>query len=218
MTTDAQGFERVEADSPQAVTTGADGQAEVTFDQTGWHRIKATVVNSGGKETVMRSNRLDVCVTPDPSCATLPPEDLVRTPAGSGEEEGGREEEGDGPGGEPPLDDAPRMGTNPPTGFSGPEAAPVRLRLSRLDRSRIARGLIGVSWKVLDAGPGIASWSISSQVLGRSDARYVRRARGSGRSATTVHLSPGTYRLRLTVVDALGRDSTASLGRVEVPR
>jgi hypothetical protein len=216
--TDAQGFERVEADSPEAVTTGADGEAEVTFAQTGWHRVKATVVNSGGKETVVRSNRLDVCVTPDPSCATLPPEDLVRTPAGPGEEEGGGEGEGEGPGGTPPVDAAPRMATSPAAGSSDPEVAPVRLRLSSLDRSRLSRGLVGVSWRILDAGPGIASWSISSQVLGHPDARYVRRARGSGHSAATVHLTPGAYRLRLTVVDALGRSSTASLGRVEVPR
>jgi len=216
--TDAQGFERVEADSPQAVTTAADGKAEITFAQTGWHRIKATVVNSGGEETVVRSNRLDVCVTPDSSCATQPPEDLVRTPAGSGEEEGGDEEAGDGPGGEPPVDAAPRSATDPPAGSGAPGFGPVRLRLSPLDRSRLSRGLVGVSWRILDAGPGIASWSISSQVLGRPGAHYVRRARGSSRSAATVHLPPGAYRLRLTVVDALGRSSAASLGRVEVPR
>lgn len=215
--TDARGFERVETDSAEAVTTGSDGKAEITFAQTGWHRIKATVVNSVGKETVVRSNRLDVCVLPDPSCATLPPEDLVRSPAGSAEEEGGGEEGGGGPGGTPAVDARPGTGT-PPGGSSGPEAAPVRLRLSSLDRSRVSRGLVGLSWRVLDAGPGIASWSISSQMLGRPDAHYVQRARGSGRSAATVHLSPGTYRLRLTVLDALGRSSAASLGRVEVPR
>jgi len=92
------------------------------------------------------------------------------------------------------------------------------LRLSHLDRSRLSRGLVGVSWKVLDAGPGIASWSIASQALGRPNARYVRRAHGSGRNTATVHLPPGIYRLRLAVLDALGRDSGAALGRVEVPR
>jgi hypothetical protein len=218
VTTDAQGFERVEADSPQAVTTGADGKAEISFAQTGWHRIKSTVVNSGGKETVVRSNRLDVCVTPDPSCATLPPEDLVRTPAGLGEEEGGGEEEGDGQGGTPSVDVPAPTATNSSAGLGDPQAAPVRLRLSRLDRGRLSRGLIGVSWKVLDAGPGIASWSISSQAVDRPGARYVRRAHGSGRSAATVRLPPGDYRLRLSVVDALGRGSAAFLGRVEVPR
>jgi hypothetical protein len=217
VTTDSQGFERIETDSPQAVTTGSDGEAEITFAQTGRHRIKATALNSGGDETVVRSNRLDVCVTPDPSCATLPPEDLVRSPVGSGEEGGGGEEAG-GPGGTPPVDAAPRTGINPPAGLSDPGAAPVRLRLSRLDRSRLSRGLVGVSWKVLDAGPGIASWAISSQVLGRPGARFVRRAQGNGRSAATVHLPPGAYRLRLTVVDGLGRSSSTTVGRVEVPR
>jgi hypothetical protein len=220
--TDGQGSERVEADSPEAVTTGADGKAEITFTQTGWHRIKATVVNSGGKETVVRSNRLDICVTPDPSCATLPPEDLVRTAVGTGKEEGGgeegSEETGDS-GGTPAADATSRQVINSPPGPSNPSAAPVRLRLSRLDRSRLSSGLVGVSWKVLDAGPGIASWSISSQEIGRPGARYVRRAGGSGRSATTVRLPIGaTYRLRLTVVDAIGRSSAIVIGRVEVPR
>jgi hypothetical protein len=214
--TDAQGFERVEADSPAAVASGSDGKAEIAFAQTGWHRIKATVVDSGGKETVVRSNRLDVCVTPDPGCATLPPEDLVRSPAGSGEG-GGGEETGD-PGGAQPVGAAPRADINPPAGSGNPEAEPVRLRLAPLDRRRLSRGLVGVSWKVLDAGPGIASWSISSQLLGRPGARFVRRAHGSGRSAATVRLPPGAYRLRLTVADLLGRGSAAALGTVEVPR
>jgi uncharacterized protein DUF4430 len=220
--TNGQGFERVEADSAEAVTTAADGKAEITFAQTGWHRIKATEVNSGGVETVVRSNRLDVCVLPDPSCATLPPEDLVRTPAESGEEESGGEEgsgEAGGSGGTPAIDAGPRPAANSPAGSSDSSAAPVRLRLSRLDRGRLSRGLVGVSWQVLDVGPGIASWSISSQALGHPGARFVRRAGGGNRSTATVHLPPGaTYRLRLTVVDALGRSSTVVIGRVEVPR
>jgi hypothetical protein len=220
--TDAQGFERVEVDSPKAVTTGSDGRTEISFAQTGWHRIKATVINPGGEETVVRSNRLDVCVTPDPNCATLPPEDLVRTPpsapGGEGEEEGGGGEE-DGSEEVPPVDASSRTAGGVPPVSSETVAAAVRLQLLRLDRSRLSRGLVGVGWKVLDAGPGIASWSISSQVLSRPGARYVRRASGSGRSAAAVHLPPGaTYRLRLTVVDALGRSSTIAIGKVEVPR
>ncbi|HEY2334309.1 MAG TPA: DUF4430 domain-containing protein [Solirubrobacterales bacterium] len=219
--TDGQGFERVETDSPEAVTSGADGKAAITFAQTGWHRIKATAVDSGGEETVVRSNRLDVCVLPDPSCATPPPEDLVRTPTESGEEESGGEGgsgETGGSGVTPPVDAVPRTATGSPAGSSDSSAAPVRLRLSRLDRSRLSRGLVGVSWQVLDAGPGIKSWSVSSQVLGRPGARYVRRAGGNGRSAAVIHLPPGSaYRLRLTVVDALGRSSAIVIGRVEVP-
>jgi len=216
--TGAQGFQQVETDSSAAVTTGADGKAEIAFAQAGWHRIKATAVNSTGDETVVRSNRLDVCVTPDPSCATLPPEDLVRTPPATPGEEGGDGEEAGEPGGAPPVDATPRTGIEPPAGASDSGPAPVRLRLSRLDRSRLSRGLVGVSWRVLDGGPGIASWAISSQAFGRAGARYVRRAHGSSRSAATVRLPPGDYRLRLTVVDALGRSSAAVLGKVEVPR
>lgn len=220
--TDAQGFERVETDSAAAVTSGPDGEAEVSFAQAGWHRLKATVAGSGGAETVVRSNRLDVCVTPDPSCATLPAEDLVRTPPSLPGEEGGDGEgggdDGDGAGGSP-VDPAPRASAVPAGGSGGPEAGPVRLRLSRLDRSRLARGIVGVGWRVLDAGPGIAGWTISSQAIGRPGARYVRRAGGSSRNAATVHLPAGAaYRLRLTVVDALGRGSAAALGRVEIPR
>jgi hypothetical protein len=218
--TDAQGFERVEADSPAAVTTGADGKAEISFTQAGWHRIKATVVDSGGDEAVVRSNRLDVCVLPDPSCATLPPEDLVRTPPsapggeGGGEQQGGGEEEG---GTGPAVDAPPPAVGGPPSGSSN--AAPVRLRLAHLDRSRLSRGQVGVSWRVLDPGPGIASWSISSRVLGRPGARYVRRAGGSNDNTTTVHLPRGaTYCLRLTVVDAIGRSSAIAVGKVEIPR
>jgi hypothetical protein len=216
--TSTQGFERVEVDSPKAVTTMADGKAEIAFARTGWHRIKATEVDSGGDETVVRSNRLDVCVLPDPSCATLPPEDLVRIPAGSGEEESGGEEGGD-QGGTPPVGAASRTASNPPAGSGEPGATPVRLRLLPLDRSRLSNGLVGVSWRVLDAGPGISNWSISSQVLGHPGARYVRRVSGSGRSAAAVHLPRGaTYRLRLTVVDVLGHSSGTTIGRVEVPR
>lgn len=223
--TDAQGFERVEVGSAAAVTSGAGGLAEVTFGQTGWHRLKATVVNSGGKETVVRSNRLDVCVLPDPSCATLPPEDLVRTPPTVPGDEGGDDEgeggdNGGGAGQGSRGESAPRASAGPSSSSGAPPpAAPVRLRLSRLDHSRLSRGLVGVSWRVLDAGPGIAGWSISSQALGRRGARYVRRASGSARSTATVHLPPGAgYRLRLAVIDALGRSSATVLGRVEVPR
>ena len=48
--TDAKGFERVETASPATVTTDADGKASVTFDEPGWHRIKATVAGAGGED------------------------------------------------------------------------------------------------------------------------------------------------------------------------
>jgi regulator of RNase E activity RraB len=210
--TDGQGFERVESESPETVLTDADGTAAITFDETGWHRIKATVVDAQGVETVVRSNRLDVCVLPDPSCATQLEEDQVRTPPppsiGGGEEEG-------------PGDAQPPAGQgrqNPPVPDVPAAAGPVRLQLPRLDRSRISRALVGVSWRVLDSGAGIAGWTISSKTLGRAGARYVERASGTSRTAATLRLPRGAaYRLRLTVTDVLGRSSSAAIGRVQVP-
>ena len=52
----------------------ADGRARSASHEPGWHRIKATVAAARGKESAIRSNRLDVCV-PDPpasDCGPLP--------------------------------------------------------------------------------------------------------------------------------------------------
>jgi len=66
------GFESVETDDPEAVVTGADGRASIVFDQPGWHRIKATVSDSAGGESAIRSNRLDVCVPEPPATKRMP--------------------------------------------------------------------------------------------------------------------------------------------------
>jgi hypothetical protein len=80
--TNAKGFEKVDTASPKTVTTSSAGKASIVFDEPGIHRIKATKV-SGGEETVIRSNRLDVCVpaafgdcgeaTASPSSSPPPP-------------------------------------------------------------------------------------------------------------------------------------------------
>jgi len=211
--TDGQGFEQVESGSPNAVLTGPGGTATVSFDETGWHRIKATAVDSQDREVAVRSNRLDVCVLPDPRCDTLPAEDLVRTPPPATEGEGG---EGPGGGQSPVAGLVGQDATAPPDGRAGGR---VRLQLPRLDRSRISRGLVGVSWRVLDPGVGVSGWMVSSKTLGRGGARYVARASGVSRTAATLRLPRGAaYRLRLTVTDALGRGSSAVIGVVQVPR
>jgi hypothetical protein len=212
------GFEAVNVDAPATELTGEDGLAEIQFDEAGWHRIKAAAIGAGGAETAIRSNRLDVCVyeVAPSECPPLPADDQVRIPPPP--EEGEPEEPGKEPSpggnqagggqGVPPI--------QPPS--VGP-ARPVRLELLPLDRSRVGRGLVKASWKVLDAGPGIAKWSIASQALGRKGARYVGRASGSGGSAATLRLPRGAaYRLRLTVTDLLGRSSVTQLGAVRVPR
>jgi hypothetical protein len=220
------GFERAAVESPATVTTGANGRAAIAFAQPGWHRIKATVAGSG-KEGAVRSNRLDVCV-PDPpaaGCGSPPPDDLVRTPP-AGEPGDPGEEEPEGPGGGPGPGTGPGAGGPAlPSAGQGPTSPPatiddgqVEIELPRLDRRRIARGLVGISWRVLDAGVGISRWTVSSRRLGIAGARPVIRATGIGRTSALLRLPLGaSYQLSITIADALGRSSTAAIGRVRVP-
>jgi hypothetical protein len=212
--TSANGSEKVDVGSPEAVTTDSAGKASITFAEPGWHRIKATVVGIDGKESVIRSNRLDVCVPPEgallegaASCAELPAADQVRVPPTTeGEIESPTHQD------PPPSDPGSHGGGegSTPTGH-------VRVSLPRLDRKDIDEGRVGVSWRVLSAGPGIKSWKISSQTLGRRGARYVTKASGTGGTSAVLRLPPGTYRLRFTVTDVSGSASTVALGKVIVP-
>jgi len=215
-----RGFELVDTASEEAVETGPDGTAEITFDTPGWHRIKATALNAGA-ETVIRSNRLDVCVPAPPATNCVPQrlaDDQVRTPPPSdlegepGAGEPKEEPKGTGGGGG-------TRGTAPSPGPSTPAAASqVKIALHGLDRSQIATGVVGVSWRVQDAGAGISQWTVSSKRLGRKGARFVTRATGQGKSSAQVRLPrAGRYLLRLTFVDLLGRSSSVNLGTVRIP-
>ncbi len=215
VTTGAGGFEAVDTASPSTVETDADGRAEIDFAETGWNRIKATVAGSGGEESAIRSNRLDVCVIDPPTktdCGPPPPDDLARTPPAEVEEPGpGNPGAGGGQPGSASKDSG--AGPSPAT-----DSGQVHLQLPHLDRSRIARGLLRVSWRVLDAGVGIAKWTISSKTLGHRGSRYVTRASGTSGSSAALRLPAGAaYRLRITIVDTLGRSSTATIGKVQVP-
>jgi hypothetical protein len=219
--TNAKGFERVDVDDPGTVVTGTDGQASVIFDEPGWHRLKATRIGAGGKEDAIRSNRLDVCVPEPPAadCGPLLPDDQVRVPPPA---ETGEEPQPEGPGGPKSGSEAKSSGagaTESSQNAGSPGAGrQVHLQLPRLDRSRIARGVVGVSWRVLDPGVGVANWAISSKALGRKGARYVTRARGTSGTSASLRLPTGvTYRLRITITDILGRRSTAVIGKVRVP-
>jgi hypothetical protein len=213
-----RGFERI--DTTDAVETGPDGTTTVTFGSTGWHRIKATAITAGN-ETVVRSNRLDVCVPPPPATECTPPrpDDLVREPPPSdlpaepGPEDPEDEPKGPGGSGSQPGAAAPTLG--PPA----PEpASQVRIAPRGLDRSRIAAGIVGVSWQVKSEGTGIAKWSIASKRLGRQGARFVVRATGKGKSTAQIRLPGGArYSLRLTFTDPLGHSSSMNLGTVRVP-
>jgi Domain of unknown function (DUF4430) len=210
----ANGFERIATESAEAVTTGADGKATFVFHTYGWHRIKATRLGLGGAEDAVRSNRLDVCVPEPPATGCEPrKDDEVRIPPTTVLPP-------DDPEPESPVADG---GGSP--AFAGQatlpraeDAGPVSLRLPRLDRSQIDRGLVRLNWRVLDPGVGIESWTISSKRLGAKGARYVTRARGTTKTSAAVRLPLGAaYKLKITVVDTLGRSSSASIGNVRMP-
>jgi hypothetical protein len=209
------GFEKVDTSSAATVETGEDGLAEIAFAEVGWQRIKATVAGSG-EEAAVRSNRLDVCVTDPPlvtDCGPLPPDDLTRIPPPVEEES-----EPEPPGSGVPAPGPGQAGVPAKSSTAATAAGQVRLRLSRLDRSRVADGVVKLSWRVLDPGPGIAKWTVSSLRLGRKGARYLTRASGGKGTAATLRLPPGaTYRLRLAVTDVLERGTAASIGKVQVP-
>jgi Domain of unknown function (DUF4430) len=104
--TAANGFERVESESSPTVVTDAQGKASITFATPGWHRIKATVVTPQGIEVAVRSNRLDVCVSPkgQSTCDEAPGEDQVRTPPPPPIEEDGEAHPPQGPIDIPPTE------------------------------------------------------------------------------------------------------------------
>ncbi len=143
--TSPKGFEKVDTASLDTVVTGADGRTSIVFDEPGWHRIKATDV-SGGAESAVRSNRLDVCV-PEPSasdCGPLPPEDQVRAPAPpGGEEEPKEEKEEPQAGGQLPLGDAGhaegQAGADALAAATAGAGSEVRSRRRRCRRKRAKR-------------------------------------------------------------------------------
>lgn len=186
VSTNAKGFQKVDTASPQTVLTNSEGEASIVFAEPGVHRIKATVV-SGGEETVVRSNRLDVCVPAKfGDCGEMAP---------------------------------PSPSPVPPPRASGPAAAIApRAGAAKLDRGKIAQGKVGVSWSVLDPGAGVVRWRVQSRTLGRKGAPWVVRASGRKGNSAAVHLPAGaSYRLRLTLFDASGREANTSLGKVTVP-
>jgi hypothetical protein len=98
-------------------------------------------------------------------------------------------------------------------------ASATRVQTPVLDGLGVGQGLVGVSWRILEPGAGLSSWTIASQTLGVSGAGYVTRASGSGSAtAALVKLPPGAaYELQITLTDVLGRSSTAPIGKVLVP-
>jgi len=242
--TDADGVELADPAHPLA-TTDAAGDASVSFALPGWYRVKAS-----DDAVYVRSNRLDVCVrpcgdppadtlvrsaptasptptataTPDPGAtATATPGASVTPTAPSG---GGAPDPGatatvtatsgtDATATASPGGDAPSGGGSPAA-----SAGRLRMRAPRFSDDGAARGLTGVSWRVLDAGAGVRGWTLASRTLAfRRTGAWVTRASGTTATAAQLRLPAGvTSQVRLTVVDALGRGATTSVGRVVVPR
>jgi hypothetical protein len=243
VSTSENGFETVLASSPETVESEPGGKASITFTTSGWHRIKAISV-SGGKEVAIRSNRLDVCVPAKgfSGCGPLEPEDDVRAASRTPEElereeeakqaeeakyaeevkfyeaEVQREEEEQKartgtPGKTEVLSFKAKASEVPPV-----EGAPLRVQVPVVDSQGAAHGLVGVSWRILEAGVGLRSWTIASKALGSASAGYVTRATGTSATSALLALPPGaTYDLQITFTDVLGRNSTTAIGKVLVP-
>jgi|GEM_PF-1002861 hypothetical protein len=97
-------------------------------------------------------------------------------------------------------------------------ASPLRVGALRLDGLGAARGLLGVSWRILEAGAGVRSWTIAARALGQGGG-YVNRLSGAG-SLTAAWLklpAGGVYELQITFIDALGHATTMPIGRALVP-
>lgn len=82
--TSKKGLEKLDLESPETVTTNAEGKATITFTTPGWHRLKAggPIEAETQEEEVIRSNRLDVCVPAEGAsgCGEPPAEDRLRVP------------------------------------------------------------------------------------------------------------------------------------------
>jgi hypothetical protein len=82
--TSKKGLEKLDLESPEAVTSDSEGKASITFTTPGWHRLKAggPIEAETQEEEVIRSNRLDVCVPAEGAsgCGEPPAEDRLRVP------------------------------------------------------------------------------------------------------------------------------------------
>ncbi|HEX4732146.1 MAG TPA: hypothetical protein VH299_12815 [Solirubrobacterales bacterium] len=202
-----KGFQRIKTSSTEAVATNAEGKASIVFAQPGIQRIKATVGAPGMETTVVRSNGLEVCVREN-----------------AGECEGFATPASSGAAGACSVTPPPSGGDEqatpvPPVAKLAPvEVGALKLTTPQVNRAHLADGKAVVSWKVLDAGPGIKKWTISSLTVGQKHARWLIRASGARKTSATIALPKGhTYKLRFAITDDNGKTSTLSLGKVKVP-
>lgn len=212
--TSAKGFETVQRESTETVTTNSEGKASVTFTTPGWHRIMAgTPLRALTKEEqeegvipeeeAIRSNRLDVCV-PAPGetgCGELPAEDQTRTPSRylhKDEEQPSAQPSGPSTSDPPAPSASNALTTQPPTG--GP-AAPTKT-LARVK-------IVGRQLKLDFTAVGKVTIQIARQTgRGRHrrwvlTKRFTVRATKAGTIQTKLpRLAPGVYRLTVSPLGA----------------
>lgn len=121
--------------------------------------------------------------------------------------------------------DLPLSGTGSAVAAAGvlgaQEASFPLVQSLRLDGEGANRGLVGVSWRVLQQGAAAAAlmaWTIAAKPLG-SGVGYSSRATGAGSvTSALLKLPPGyAYELEITFTDVLGRSATRIVGRALVP-
>lgn len=216
----------------EPATTALDGTAMVTFRAVGWQRIKARMPDGDGdgREDAIASNSLDVCVVPTPAerCAGAPPSQVPTSPEPTprpdprpGPDPGPAPVPPPAPGPAPtprPQPPTPNPRTEPTPDAGRARPAPVRIATPRIDHAGRRVGRVTVAWRV-DGPVAVDRWTVSAKPLGVRRGRFTPRASGgSDATRASLRLPAGrTHLLRLKVVDALGRSSSRTLGRVLVP-
>ncbi len=212
--TSAKGFETVQRESTETVTTNSEGKTSITFTTPGWHRIMAgTPLRALTKEeqeegvipeeAAIRSNRLDVCVPAagETGCGELPAEDQTRTPSRyfhKDEEQPPEQPSGPSTSG-PPAPSASNAPTTQPS--TGGPAAPTKT-LARIN-------IVGRQLKLDFNAAGKATIQIARQT-GRGRHRHwvltkrftVRATKAGTIQIKLPRLAPGVYRLTVSPLGA----------------
>ncbi len=206
--TAANGVQTVVTSAPEAaVSSGVDGHATLVFSSPGWHRIKA----DGGVGGPIRSNRLDVCVvaTAGGTCGAPPADTTPRQapplppdPIGPAST---------GPGGN---SNTTNNGGRP---IGSAQGAPV-IELPRFTTAGAKAGRITLSWKILQSGVGVKSWSLTARAAGATSGAWAVRARGTKGTSARLALAGGrSWTIRATFTDKLNRQVSEQVGDILVP-
>ncbi|HTA15268.1 MAG TPA: hypothetical protein VK781_10485 [Solirubrobacteraceae bacterium] len=212
--TSAKGFETVQRESTETVTTNSEGKTSITFTTPGWHRIMAgtplrVLTKEEQEEGVIpeeeaiRSNRLDVCVLAagETGCGELPAEDQTRTPSRylhKDEEQPPEQPSAPSTSGPPAPSASNALTTQPSTG--APDAPTKTLarvnilgRQLKLDFTAVGRATIQIARQT---GRGRhRHWVLTK--------RFTVRATKAGTIQIKLpRLAPGVYRLTVSPLGA----------------